>query len=121
MIRADWERLYQVFSNLLNNSLNYTAEGGMIKVTLTASSSLLQIIIEDTAPAVSDKDLTRLFDRLYRADSSRSRNTGGSGLGLSICKTIILAHKGTIQLDHSTLGGLKVSITLPLLNSEISL
>lgn len=121
MIRADWERLYQVFSNLLNNSLNYTDEGGMIQVTLTASSSLLKIIVEDTAPAVTDKDLTRLFDRLYRVDSSRSRNTGGSGLGLSICETIILAHAGTIQLDHSTLGGLKVSITLPLLNSEVLL
>jgi len=70
--------------------------------------------IEDSAPAVPDKDLTAIFERLYRIENSRSRETGGSGLGLAICKSLITAHNGTIHAEQSSFGGLKIAISLPL-------
>jgi len=113
IIRADWERLSQVFSNLLDNSLNYTYPSGEVRIQLKELGQQVQVIIEDSAPGVSDDDLKQLFKRLYRVDASRNRNTGGSGLGLAICESIIHAHGGDITLHHSTLGGIKVIITLP--------
>ena len=73
------------------------------------------IVIEwlDSKPGVDDKDLGRLFDRLYRVDASRNRSKGGSGLGLAICQNIVQAHEGTITASHSPLGGLKVTIRFP--------
>ena len=113
VIRADWERLTQVFSNLLDNSLNYTQRGGDIFIHIKDLGHRVEITIEDSAPGVSDENLQQLFKRLFRVDTSRSRNTGGSGLGLAICESIIHAHGGDIHLNHSELGGLKVVITLP--------
>ncbi|NRB42508.1 MAG: hypothetical protein HRU20_29230 [Pseudomonadales bacterium] len=112
IIRADWDRLSQVFSNLINNSLNYTNSGGDICIHLRAGQQRVEIIIEDSYPGVSDDNLPHLFKRLFRVEESRNRNTGGSGLGLAICESIISAHEGSISLHHSELGGLKVIITL---------
>lgn len=110
---GDQNRLQQLFTNLLKNSLQYTNAPGKTQVSLNLANSKAIIVIEDTAPGVAKEHHAKLFDRLYRADSSRNRATGGAGLGLSICKNIVAAHDGQISIDDSDLGGLKITITLP--------
>ncbi|MBF0258431.1 MAG: HAMP domain-containing protein [Desulfamplus sp.] len=134
IIQADRDRLTQVFSNLLENTLRYTDSPGSLVVSLICTASEIKLIFADTKPGVPAESLDRLFDRLYRVDKSRSRALGGSGLGLSICKTIIEAHNGTIKANlapehglqiiqahngvvkgqHEAGGGLQIEIELPL-------
>lgn len=114
-ISGDSGRLRQLFMNLLENSLRYTDSGGTCMVDIEKTPRTAIINIRDSAPGVPEESLDRLFDRFYRADKSRSRESGGSGLGLSICKNIVEAHGGTIRADHSQLGGLWLRVELPLL------
>ncbi len=112
-ISADPNRLQQLFSNLLTNALRYTDADGELRLKLEDTKNRVVITMEDSAPGVSDSDIPRLFERLYRVDSSRNRETGGTGLGLAICKNIVDAHGGTISAAPSLLGGLKIIIELP--------
>lgn len=111
---ADPQRLQQLLLNLLHNSINYTNNPGRVQMSLHRNSDKAFITIEDSAPGVDPELHEKLFERLYRAESSRSRETGGAGLGLSICRNIVNAHQGDISIANSELGGLKVSISLPL-------
>ncbi len=113
-IQADRQKLSQVLNNLLENSFRYTDSGGKVKIYLGQEQSSVLLAIEDSSPGVPNDALPKLCDRLYRVDQSRSRAFGGSGLGLSICKSIIQAHNGHLKLEHSKLGGLKVSVRLPI-------
>ncbi len=113
-VTADPERLSQLFVNLFQNSLNHTHEGGKVLVSLHRDKEKVYITVEDSKPGVPDESLPRLFDRLYRVESSRNRKFGGSGLGLAICKNIVEAHGGTITAQPSKLGGLSICIGLPL-------
>ena len=115
-IPGDKDRLTQVFSNILENTLRYTDCPGSLTVRQLCTASEVLLQFADTKPGVPHESLPSLFDRLYRVDPSRSREQGGSGLGLSICKTIIEAHKGTIKARHAATGGLLVEIMLPLKN-----
>jgi two-component system, OmpR family, sensor histidine kinase BaeS len=110
---ADQERLHQLFSNLLINTLRYTDAGGQLDIRLEETARDIVIIFEDTAPGVPDADIPHLFERLYRVEASRNRETGGTGLGLAICKNIVEAHEGKISAVRSEKGGLKVLIQLP--------
>jgi two-component system sensor histidine kinase BaeS len=114
MVFADHERLHQLFSNLLDNSLKYTEQAGKIVILLACQDSLATIDFEDSMPGVPYEELGRLFDRLYRVEGSRNRISGGAGLGLAICRNIVEAHAGTITAHPSHLGGLLVRITLPI-------
>jgi two-component system sensor histidine kinase BaeS len=116
MISGDSDRLTQVFSNLLENTLRYTDSPGCLTVRRHCSTDHVLLQFADTKPAVPTESLGRLFDRLYRVDPSRSRTQGGSGLGLSICKTIVEAHDGTITAQHAAAGGLQIQIDIPLHN-----
>lgn len=113
MMLGDEKRLSQLFSNLLQNTCRYTDPGGNLVINLLEADGYIKIDWYDSAPGVSDDDLERLFDRLYRVGSARNRANGGSGLGLAICKNIVEAHEGTISASHSELGGLKISISFP--------
>ncbi|WP_462322258.1 ATP-binding protein [Halochromatium sp.] len=114
LIQADPQRLSQLFANLLRNSLQYTDPGGTLVVRLTqAADGWLAIDFQDSAPGVSEADRARLFERLYRVESSRDRKAGGAGLGLAIAKTIVLAHQGSIEALAAPQGGLWVRILLP--------
>jgi len=115
IVNLDKERLKQIFTNLLTNSIKYTDKPGEVKLIAKAKKNILLLSIEDSAPSVSEDDLTNIFERLYRVEGSRSRDKGGSGLGLAICKSLIEAHGGEIYAEHSDLGGLKVIIQIPLL------
>lgn len=118
LVNIDEKRIAQLFTNLLSNSARYTDAPGTIKVTVESSKSYLSIHWDDSAPgAGSLEDISLLFDRLYKVDQSRVRDDTGTGLGLSICKAIVIAHKGNIAVNNSYLGGLRITITLPLIQT----
>jgi two-component system sensor histidine kinase BaeS len=112
-ILADLKGLDQLFSNLIENALRYTSSGGQIRIAAHVGDNFLQITVEDSAPGVAENDLLKLFDRLYRVDSSRNRETGASGLGLAICEGIVKNHGGDIRARQSTLGGIAIDIKIP--------
>jgi two-component system sensor histidine kinase BaeS len=114
MVFGDRERLNQLFGNVLENSLRYTDRGGELVIGHTFTEGQVIIEFQDTAPGVPEKELDRLFERLYRLEGSRSRTSGGAGLGLAICKKIVEAHEGKISAYPSQLGGLLIRITFPI-------
>ncbi|MBP2675190.1 MAG: sensor histidine kinase [Deltaproteobacteria bacterium] len=111
---ADPDRLHQLFSNLLENSLKYVEGGGRLSVRVERRERTAEVHFEDSGPGVPASELGKLFDRLYRVEGSRSRATGGAGLGLAICRNIAEAHNGTIAAFPSSMGGLWVKLELPL-------
>ena len=113
LVFADADRLQQMFRNLLENAARYTDRGGRVRVALRRADGQVAIEFDDTAPGVPSEALPHLFERFYRVEGSRSRANGGTGLGLSICRSIAAAHGGDIAASASPLGGLRVSVTLP--------
>lgn len=111
---ADPGRIQQLFANLLDNALKYTDECGELIVRMGCSGSQIVIDFMDSAPGAPEGELPKLFDRLYRLDGSRSRSTGGAGLGLAICRNIVEAHAGNISAQPSPLGGVWIRVALPL-------
>ena len=114
LIQGDARRLRQLVENLLENALRYTDRGGQLRVSLAADRGGVDLHFDDTAPGVRDALLPMLFDPFVRGDDARSRASGGSGLGLAICRRIVDAHGGTITAAASPLGGLAISVHLPL-------
>ena len=114
-VLADATRLRQLFSNLLKNTLRYTDREGTLEVEISAKPDAIKIEFKDSAPGVSEIEMGKLFERLYRVESSRNRATGGAGLGLSVCQNIVAAHEGTITAKASPYGGVWISISLPTL------
>jgi len=110
---GDADRLRQMFRNLLENSTRYTDPGGRVRVAARRDGERVVVEFEDSAPGVPDEALPQLFERFYRVEESRSRSNGGSGLGLAICRSIAAAHGGDIAAAPSALGGLRVSVSLP--------
>jgi two-component system sensor histidine kinase BaeS len=115
MIKGDSDRLQQLFSNLIENSLRYADSPGTLRIGHERRDNCLLLFFEDSGPGVPEASLAKLFDRLYRVDKSRSRAQGGSGLGLSICKSIVTALSGKIRAFNAAGGGLRIEIELPLL------
>ncbi len=111
---CDPDRMRQVIANLLENCTRYTATGGKIEVHSALVDDQLQIVIQDSAPSVPASSLARLGERFFRVESSRSRQLGGTGLGLAMCKQIVAAHKGRLKFEPSPLGGLRVTVLLKL-------
>lgn len=118
-VYADPDRLGQLFSNILDNSLKYTDRDGELSVRLQRRQQAAVIDFADSAPGVKPDELERLFDRLYRVESSRNRALGGAGLGLAICKNIVEAHEGEIAAFPSPNGGILIRIELPLTGGRV--
>lgn len=114
ILQADELRLTQLFKNLMENTLRYTDPNGIVKLNVTANQKEVYIRLEDSTPGVSDAELLKIFERLYRVESSRNRATGGAGLGLPLCQSIVEAHGGKIHAQHSALGGVQIDIVLPM-------
>jgi len=112
-VYGDQERLQQLFINLLENTCRYTEQPGQLQINLKLVKQDLKLTFSDSAPGVNKQDQKQLFDRFYRVEKSRSREYGGTGLGLALCKQITEAHKGNISLQDSPLGGLQVTLTMP--------
>jgi two-component system sensor histidine kinase BaeS len=111
---GDADKLTQVFANIFENTVRYADSPGTVMVVGEVTNDHINIFIEDTGPGVAEASLNRLFDRLYRTDLARTRESGGSGLGLSICKSIIEAHQGRIWAENVDSGGLRIVIELPI-------
>ncbi|CAM2965638.1 ATP-binding protein [Paenibacillus sediminis] len=118
-IEADEDRIRQIFVNLLSNAINYTQEGGQVKVTAQSinegqENEKVRFTVSDTGIGIPKKDLPRIFERFYRVDKARSRNSGGTGLGLSIVKHLVEMHHGTISVESELGIGTTFIIELPL-------
>ncbi len=113
-IWADSDRLNQVLFNLVGNALQYTPEGGQVTITARRQGDEVQVSVQDTGIGIAAEHLPYVFDRFYRADSSRSRGSGGSGIGLTIARHLVIAHGGRIWADSPGLGkGSTFSFMLP--------
>ena len=113
-ILADAQRLQQVLHNILENSARYTDQGGVVRISSRVSRDRWDCVIEDSAPSVPADLLSRLGERFFRVDASRQRATGGSGLGLAVSRQLVIAQAGELQFAASALGGIAVSISLPI-------
>ena len=112
MIHADETLLRQLLLILMDNAAKYTPEGGDIRLSATTEGGLLELEVRDTGCGVPEEQLERIFDRFYRVDKARARESGGAGLGLSIARTIVQLHRGTIRAENAH-PGLRVRISLP--------
>ena len=111
----DGERIAQMLANLLENSLRYTDAPGLLELSARlVDGDSLEISLDDSKPGVPPEALAHLFEPLYRVDASRSRQAGGSGLGLGVAQAIARSHGGKLVADPSGLGGLRLRVTLPL-------
>jgi two-component system, OmpR family, phosphate regulon sensor histidine kinase PhoR len=118
-VLADPEQTRRVITNLVHNSLKFTPSGGQIKFSATVDDTLATIRVKDTGPGIPPQERSRIFERFYQVDSSRSsqKNSTGSGLGLSIAKHIIEAQGGKIWAEPGVPGGACICFTIPLANS----
>ena len=113
MLNIDPGRMTQVLTNILDNALHHTPEGGHINLSVRSMDDSVELSIQDSGPGIEGEDVDRIFSRFYRADDARNRDDGGSGLGLAIAKSIVLAHNGQIWAESAPGQGLTVTIKLP--------
>jgi signal transduction histidine kinase len=114
LFRADPEDLQLVWNNLLENAVRYGPEGGSVEVTVARQiGGPAQIIFEDHGAGIAPVDLPHVFERFYRGDPSRTRATGGFGLGLAIAKALVEAYGGTITADSAPGRGTRMTVELP--------
>ena len=112
-IEADQERVAQILRNLVSNAIRYTPSQGEIHLTASRSEAGFTISVRDTGVGIAPEHLPSLFERFYRADSSRARATGGTGLGLAIVKQVVQAHGGQITVESQPGKGTRFTFTLP--------
>ncbi|MBL8520739.1 MAG: HAMP domain-containing protein [Betaproteobacteria bacterium] len=117
-IRGDERRLMQLFANLLTNVQRYTDAPGQVVMRIMRAGDAWRVELDDSPPGVAPEHLPHLFDRLYRVEGSRNRAEGGAGLGLSICRSIMEAHGGSIEAASSPLGGLRICLSFPVPDSK---
>jgi len=111
---ADEELLKRMILNLLDNAVKYTPEGGEVSLTLARENGNAEIVVRDTGIGIQETDQQRVFDRFYRVDKARSRALGGAGLGLSIVRCIVEAHRGQIKIESIPRRGSTFTVSLPL-------
>lgn len=112
-ISADREQISQVLVNLISNAIKYTQNGGEINIILSDTEDAVVFSIEDTGIGIAEDEIPFVFERFYRADKSRNRDTGGSGIGLAIVKAIVVEHGGTIKVESSLSKGSRFMVLLP--------
>lgn len=110
---GDEQRLVQVLTNLLTNSLKNTAPEGEVVVTVLQKGDVVEVSVKDNGYGIMSKDLPFVFDRFYRGDRSRNRERGGAGLGLTIVKGLVEAHHGELQISSTEGVGTTVTVSLP--------
>ncbi|GAB4400479.1 MAG: ATP-binding protein [Anaerolineales bacterium] len=117
-VHADPMRMRQVLLNLVGNALRHTPEGGAITLAAEAAEGAITVSVRDTGPGIDPADLPRIFDRFYRGDPSRARDSGGHGLGLAIVKRWVELHGGRVWAENLPSGGAQFSFTLPVVSGE---
>ena len=118
MIRADKDKLTQIFVNILDNAVKFTPESGRITIAAKEADAYTAVSISDTGIGVPRDEIQRLGERFYRVDRSRSRDLGGTGLGLSIVKHLMIAHGGRMEIESELGRGTTVSLLFPLAKKE---
>jgi signal transduction histidine kinase len=113
LVEADEMRVSQILFNLLNNAIQYTPNGGEINVTIEQQDDWVVTSVQDNGMGISEEDLPRVFERLYRANQARTRTNGGSGLGLSIVKGLVTLHHGKISVESEEGKGSRFIFSLP--------
>jgi signal transduction histidine kinase len=113
-VRADRERLHQVLYNLLDNAFRFTPSGGEVRVRARPESGSCQITVEDTGAGIPESHLPYVFERFYRVDPSRSREDGGTGIGLAIARSVVEAHGGRIWAESDVGTGSRFHFALPM-------
>jgi len=122
-ILGDYDRLQQLFINLVDNAVKFTPAGGSVTIKACAyfraqADAGIEIAVTDTGAGIAEKDLPRLTERFYRVDKTRSRELGGTGLGLAIVKHIVLAHSGELKFESVLNKGTTVRVFLPAVATE---
>jgi heavy metal sensor kinase len=111
-VHGNGPMLFRLIFNLGENAINYTPEGGLVEVTLNQDGSNARLAVRDTGPGIAPEEQARIFDRFYRGDPARGR--GGTGLGLALARSIVLAHNGQISVESTVGKGSCFSVLLPL-------
>jgi signal transduction histidine kinase len=114
MVSVDPGRMVEVLSNLVDNALLYTPEGGFVNLSAVLVAGALEFRVQDSGPGIAENELERVFDRFYRSDPSRQRNQNGSGLGLAIAKSIVEKHNGKIWAESQPGWGTTMVVQLHL-------
>jgi signal transduction histidine kinase len=112
-VRFDAQRIGQVLYNLVGNSLRHTPAGGLIELTARRESGEVRVEVIDTGEGIHPEDLPHVFEQFFRGEKSRSRATGGAGLGLAIARGIIEAHGGKIGVESEPAKGARFYFTIP--------
>jgi signal transduction histidine kinase len=112
-VYADAERVHQVLFNLLDNAVRFTPSGGRITITASRRNGAVDVAVADTGPGIAAEHLPRLFERFYRVDRARSRDEGGTGIGLAIARSVVEAHGGRIWAESEPGKGSTFTFELP--------
>jgi two-component system phosphate regulon sensor histidine kinase PhoR len=113
IIEADPTKMHDALRNLIENAVNYSAEGGRIELGARVGDGRVLLSVGDDGPGVPEADLGRVFERFYRVDKSRTRDPGGTGLGLSIVRHLVELHGGRVHAENRKQGGAIFTIALP--------
>jgi len=109
----DYDKIWEAIYNITDNAIKYTPEGGYVRVGLALNGQVVTVSIEDNGPGIPDSEKDHIFERFYRLDDSRARDTGGTGLGLAIAKEAVMLHGGDISIRDAKDGGSIFDINLP--------
>jgi len=113
LINADGKSMEEVFSNLITNAITYTPEGGKVTVSGKVKGDFVDVSVSDTGYGIAPEEIPRVFERFYRVKNEKTRNIGGTGLGLPIVKSIVEAHNGTIKVESKEGVGSTFYVRLP--------
>ena len=119
-VEADATRIGQVLRNLLNNAMEFTPRGGEVSVTAYTRERFVDVEVHDTGPGIAPEHLPYVFERFYRVDPSRTRSTGGAGLGLTIVKSLVEAHGGRVWATSTPGAGSTFGFGLPCAPQSVS-
>lgn len=114
-ITADYDKIYEAIYNIVDNAIKYTPDNGIVNIKLREEDDFYVIDIEDTGEGIPDSEKQNVFERFYRIDDSRARETGGTGLGLAIAKEAIVLHSGSVEIFDGAGGGSIFRIKLPIM------
>ena len=112
-VMLDYDKIWEAVYNVTDNAIKYTPEGGFVRMGLGIKNQMIVVTVEDNGQGIPDSEKEHIFDRFYRLDDSRARDTGGTGLGLAIAKEAVMLHGGEISVKDGRNGGSIFTITIP--------